>query len=338
MSRESLSRRGMLRLGGTAVAAASIAGIASPATALGSGSADLSAGNTFMAWKGVTGDQQVWWNSPQNGGTGWSAPQPVPGAYSSAGVALAGQANGPLFLTWKGVEGDERIWWNWSDGNAWSGAQPVPGALSTVGPALAPYAGVFMAWKGASGDQRIWWNSYYGGWTVPQVVPGATTSFGPALAVRKIGYGEPYLAWKGQDSDQSVWWNKHQGGSTGQNTWTGPQQVPGAFTSAGVAMAGPPGGGVHLAWKGAGGDQRIWWSQAYPSSPNVWTTPQVVPGATTDVGPALAVYGGSTYMTWRGGQGEQIWWSLFNGSGWTTPRPVSGAATSFRPALAALGS
>ncbi|MFC9842525.1 hypothetical protein [Streptomyces sp. NPDC127595] len=338
MSQESLSRRSMLRLGGTAVAAAGLASLTSPATALGSGTTDLPAGSTFMAWKGVTGDQQVWWNSLQNGGNGWSAPQPVPGASSSAGVALAGQGGGPLFMTWKGVSGDERIWWNWFDGTTWSGAQPVPGALSSVGPALAPYAGVFMAWKGSSGDQRIWWNSYYGGWTAPQAVPGASSSFGPALTVRKIGYGEPYMAWKGVEGDQAVWWNKYQGGSTGQNTWTVPQTIPGAATSAGVALAAPPGGGVHLAWKGIAGDQRIWWSQTYPSSPDVWRTPQVVPYATTDVGPALAVYGSSTYMTWRETQSEQVLWSLFNGSGWTTPRSVSGAATSFRPALAALGS
>jgi hypothetical protein len=275
-----------------------------------------------------------------NGGTGWSGRQQVPNALSSGGVALAGPAGGPLFLTWKGVDGDEQIWWSTFDGGTWSGPQVVPGALSTVGPALAPYAGVFMAWKGGSGDQRIWWNSFYGGrWSGAQVVPTANTGFGPALTVRQIGYGEPYMAWKGVDGDQQVWWSTYQGGSTGQNTWTNAQPVPGALTTAGVALAAPPGGGVHMAWKGGTGDQRIWFSQVYPGSPSAWTTPQVVPTANTSTGPALAVYGGSTYMTWKGVDGdERIWWSRFNGSSWTGAQEMIGDYTTFRPALATIGS
>ncbi|MFD7908495.1 hypothetical protein ACFV4G_40430 [Kitasatospora sp. NPDC059747] len=302
--------------------------------------AGVADGSTFMAWKGVDGDQRIWWNQLVNG-TGWTGPQPVDGAATSAGVALAGPWGGPLLMAWKGVLGDERIWWNSFDGGAWSAPQQVPGAASSVGPALTDYAGVFMAWKGVTGDQQIWWNSFYGGWTAPQAVPGASSGFGPALAVDRSGgpYGVPCMAWKGVDGDQRIWWNSYRGGSTGSNSWTGPQPVDGAATSAGVALAGQPGGGLLMAWKGVDGDQRIWWSRLYPSS-TVWTPPQPVPGARSGVGPALAVYGGSTVMTWKGADGDQrIWWNRFDpgGSVWSDPQPIFGASTGFRPALATVG-
>ncbi|WP_157882596.1 hypothetical protein [Streptomyces silvensis] len=339
-----LSRRQALGLGAAAVAAAGVPGLAAPeayglprARARASDGGTYSDGSTYMAWRGLGGDQRIFWNGVRNDG-GWTGPQPVPGAFTSGGVALAGPSGGALHMAWKGVEGDERIFWNRLDGTTWSGPEPVPGALTKVGPALAPYAGVLMAWRGLGGDQRVWWNSRFGRWTAPQVVPGALTGFGPALAVDHIGtYGVPRMAWRGADADERIWWNTYRGGDSGTNDWTGPQPVPGALTSAGVALAGPPGGGLHMAWKGAGGDERIWWSRLHAGS-TAWTAPQPVPGALSSVGPALAVYSGSVYMTWKGAGGdERIWWSRFPATTWTPPQPVDGALTAFRPALATIG-
>ncbi|MEI5103074.1 hypothetical protein RB200_36705 [Streptomyces sp. PmtG] len=146
------------------------------------------------------------------------------------------------------------------------------------------------------------------------------------------------MAWKGVDGDERVFWNTYRGGSGGANDWTGGQPVPGAFTSAGVALAGPPGGGLSMAWKGAGGDERLWWSQLFPNSTS-WTTPQPVPGALSGVGPALAVHSEFLYLTWKGvGGDERVWWSRRHPtSTWTPPQPVPGALTAFRPALATVG-
>ncbi|MFI0487507.1 hypothetical protein [Actinomadura sp. 9N215] len=41
----------------------------------------------LMVWKGVEGDQQIWWNTFN--GSSWSGPQQVPGASTSFRPAIA---------------------------------------------------------------------------------------------------------------------------------------------------------------------------------------------------------------------------------------------------------
>jgi len=60
----------------------------------------------FAAWKGLNGDERIWYASYS--GT-WSDQQEVPGAGTSYGPSLA--IGKFLILAWKGVEGDGRIWW-----------------------------------------------------------------------------------------------------------------------------------------------------------------------------------------------------------------------------------
>ncbi|QCX81532.1 hypothetical protein C9F11_39750 [Streptomyces sp. YIM 121038] len=331
------SRRQVLRVGAAAAVAAGVPTIAAPGTHASERSArgrnGVPDGTTFMAWKGVTGDEQVWWNRWDNGS--WSVPQRVPGALSSAGVALAGPPGGPLYLTWRG-SGEEGIWVARFDGSSWTWPERVPDANGSVGPALAPYAGVFQAWKGVTGDQRIWWNRWNGGWSGNQVVPGANSSFGPALAFDRYGTGVPHMVWKGSEGDERIWWNRYLGGGSGSNNWTGPEAVPAATTRAGVALASPPEGGLYLAWKSTDAEENILYSRL---SGNTWLSPRGVPGARSSVGPALAVNSGYLYATWKGVTGdEQVWWSRLVGNTWSVPQQVGGARSSFRPALATIGS
>ncbi|MFC4053487.1 hypothetical protein ACFOY4_27690 [Actinomadura syzygii] len=285
----------------------------------------------FMVWKGVNGDEHVWWNRLNADGVTWTGPQIVPGANSSAGVALVGSDRTRFTMAWKGVNGDQRIWVNNFANNAWTTPQPLAGAASSVGPGGTNMAGPWLAWKGVEGDQAIWWTHQFNDWSAPQKIPGAFSSFGPAMANRQVDARtvEPIVTWKGVDGDQRIWWNNY---NSVTNTWTGPQVVPGANTSAGTALASV-GGEVYAAWKGVGGDERIWWNKL-PQFSSTWTAPQVVPGANSSVGPALARRSGVPYLTWKGVNGdERIWWSRLDGGSWKGPEVVPGASTSFRPAL-----
>lgn len=92
-------------------------------------------GVLYMAWKGIEGDQRLWWSS--SNGSGWTPQQQGPG-WSSSGPALApfGGFFPGLYMAWKGMNQDQRLWWSSSDGNSWAPQQIGPGASST-GPTLA---------------------------------------------------------------------------------------------------------------------------------------------------------------------------------------------------------
>ncbi|MFI8931455.1 twin-arginine translocation signal domain-containing protein [Streptomyces sp. NPDC053474] len=85
------SRRQVLRVGAAAAAAAGVPTIAAPGAhaseAAARGRDGVPDGTTFMACKGVTGDEQIWWSRLV--GNTWSAPQHVVGALSSFRPALA---------------------------------------------------------------------------------------------------------------------------------------------------------------------------------------------------------------------------------------------------------
>jgi hypothetical protein len=254
-------------------------------------------------------------------------------------VALAGPPGGDLHLVWKGVEGDQRIFWGLfpRGGGPFVDRGPVPGANTTVSPALtAAFGQVFMAWKGV-GEEQIFRNRLVNGqWTQPLPVAGASTSFAPALATSHPS-GLPVMAWKGVTGDPTIWWSAHQGGSP-DGGWSGPFQITRFRTSGGVALAGSPQGGMFLAWKGDGGDQRIFWSRQAPGTDN-WTDHPEIGFANTSVGPALAFQGNTLHMTWKGVEGDQqIFWGHLppNASSWTN-RGATGLVTSFRPALTTIG-
>jgi hypothetical protein len=68
-----------------------------------------------MAWKGVDGDQGIYWSRwPVE----WAPQRNVGAVGTSVGPALA-TFNNRLYMAWKGVDGDQGIYWSEVDRNNW---------------------------------------------------------------------------------------------------------------------------------------------------------------------------------------------------------------------------
>jgi len=89
---------------------------------------------------------------------------------------------------------------------------------------------------------------------------------------------------------------------------------------------------LYMSWKGAGNDERIWFT-IINGSP--WYVAKQAPGVWTSDGPAMAPYMNKIFMAWKGmGDDGRIWHTTFNGAMWAAQTPVPGALTSCRPAVA----
>ena len=91
---------------------------------------------------------------------------------------------------------------------------------------------------------------------------------------------------------------------------------------------------VFMAWKGIADDQRIFWSATNVTQ---WDNQHQVPGvATSNIGPALAVFNGRIYMAWKGADDDQrIFWSATtDGKTWDPQNQVPDVGTNIAPALA----
>ena len=106
------------------------------------------AGNGFvMAWKGVPGDERIWWSRSADG-LNWETPrEAMPqdgGIRTIAAPAIAVWRFGYV-LVWRGVSGDQRLWWSRlsfnSAGGRWATPQVVDAAdSSNSSPSLASYS------------------------------------------------------------------------------------------------------------------------------------------------------------------------------------------------------
>jgi hypothetical protein len=89
---------------------------------------------------------------------------------------------------------------------------------------------------------------------------------------------------------------------------------------------------LFAAWKGEGGDERMFWSSFDGSN---WAQQTQGIGGATSHAPALAVYRDRLFAAWKGeGNDERMFWSSFDGSNWTQQTPGIGGGTSHSPALA----
>jgi hypothetical protein len=179
---------------------------------------------------------------------------------------------------------------------------PVSGTTTDQAPALAALATndmavLFLAWKVAGKDTvevRKLFIAQNGvemhtqDWLSLPTAPGqpsnpaASTDAAPAMAVAN---GLLYMVWKTPGADAPMAWSVYEG--TG---WSAPETIPSAKTSAAPALAGfitaisgnllP----LCLAYKG-GTTDRVYWSLFTPGSSTL--TQNVVPGAATDVAPAV---------------------------------------------------
>jgi hypothetical protein len=139
----------------------------------------------FMSWKGVEGDEGIWFST--DFGSGWAPQAKIQNVGTSFRPALAAYnffdsftRNSLIHMAWKGIDNDQGIYFIKFDGNP---QQLVPGVGTSVGPSLAAYNGLlYMAWKGIDGDQGIYFATFDGqNWAPQQNVTGVGTSVGPAL-------------------------------------------------------------------------------------------------------------------------------------------------------------
>ena len=242
-----------------------------------------------MAWKGVEGDEGIYFATLNDISGVWIDQSHVPGV---GGAVAPGTSVGPclavfnhqLYMAWKGVEGDQTIWWTtYDDLNGWAPQHQVVGSdgvvpSTSVGPSLAVFNDqLYMAWKGVQGDQSIWWTSTSDGqhWASQNQIAlgfGYDTSVGPSLAVLNSTL---YMAWKGVDGDEGIYW---AASSDGQD-WGAQLQVCGVGTSVGPCLAAYN-STLYMAWKGVEGDDGIYWT-FFGFNPGLQ---QNVPGADTNPG------------------------------------------------------
>jgi len=277
-----------------------------------------------MAWKGIEGDDGIYYSSFQGG---WAPQQKIAGVGTSHGPSLA-VFNEKVYAAWKGIEGDQGLYYSSFDGNSWAPQQNVPGDGTSVGPSLAACNGtLFMAWKGIAGDDGIYYSYLEGAsWAPQRNVPGVGTSVGPSLAAFE---GRLYMAWKGIEGDDGIYYSVY-----GQDGWAPQRQVSGTGTSVGPSLAAFN-GSLFMAWKGIEGDQGIYYSMF---NNGLWAPQQQLGGVGTSVGPSLATYGDHLYMAWKGIEGDDgIYYSSFDGAGWAPQQNVTGVGTSVGPGLAWIG-
>ena len=171
-----------------------------------------------MAWKGVEGDQGIYFSTFD--GHNWAPQVKILGIGTSEGPALAG-LNNRLYMAWKGVEGDRHVYYTWIDDGPkaiWQAQRVVAfteaeieGMVSVPigsshGPSIVAHGDSLMAaWKGISGDSALYFASLQGDeWNGQIKIAGVGSSARPALAVFN---NRLYMAWKGIQGDSNLYYS-----------------------------------------------------------------------------------------------------------------------------------
>lgn len=274
-------------------------------------------GGLYMAWRGVDGDDGIYWSSFE--GTGWSPQENIPGIGSLHGPALAtgftrNRADGvpvtDLFMAWDGVPGDDAIYFAQNPGiSGWTGQQRIDGVGTSDRPALALFNGSMrMAWKGIPDDSAIYWSSFDGnGWSPQQRIRGRGTTHGPALAV--LG-NRLYMFWKGIEGDSRVFYASidDQPGAIWQAqrevVYTDVSKEGNVNLNIGTSdrpAATVRGDAIVLAWKGGPGDSGLWFA---PFQNDEWSGQINVTGVGSSTGPGIATLHSQLHMAWKGIEGD----------------------------------
>lgn len=233
---------------------------------IGTGGAPPSTG-LLMAWKGLPGDQGLYWS--RDNGTGWQPQQRILGVGSSTRPALA-NVGGRIVMAWKGIEGDSGIYWSVFDGGGgWAPQKRVPGVGTSDSPTLASIGDrLFMFWKGIAGDSNGYWSVHdfasdpiwrpqrrieYFSYQTEGGIPVAIGTTGGLSAARRGG--DILLAWKGLEGDSGIYVSLFADGEFG-----GQIRVPDVGTAIGPTVGGVDGSTL-MAWKGIEDDDVIYWSR-----------------------------------------------------------------------------
>lgn len=236
--------------------------------------------NTLMAvWKGVSGDDRIFYSISGDGGVTWTQQEVVDGAPTTEMTPtvdwLPGAGLYP-WMMWRGVGTDNHVYYASWDG-AWSSSAPVPGATTDTPPRSTYHlGGIAVVWKGAGSDPHFYMQRLGldgGGWdpSPSMIVADGGSSTMPALTDGGP-QGGPLMVWKGVGNDQRVFYTSsvaNCGDATLPQCWN-PQQldptVGGTSGGPGVAEVylrpanGSPYSAAVLVWKGAGNDQRLFYS------------------------------------------------------------------------------
>ena len=159
-------------------------------------------GKLWMAWKGIVGDQGIYFNSFN--GVSWTPQAGVPGVGTSTRPALA-VFRGRLYMAWKGITGDPSMYFTSFDGSTWRPQAPIPNVGTSAYPSLAVLNDrLYMAWKGIDGDPSMYFTSFDGvNWQSQGPIPNVGTTSGCTLASN--GRDRLFLAWSGVTPDQSLY-------------------------------------------------------------------------------------------------------------------------------------
>lgn len=234
----------------------------------------------FTAWKGIPGDQGLYWARKFNAQTN------IPDVGTSSGPAMAAQPFQYVYLAWKGVQGDSGIYWSYNNlfqgGGGWAPQEMVPNVGTSDRPALAFHRPLlYMAWKGIDGDSGIYFSTNDGGarWQPQRRVSDVGSSAGPALA---FFHQALHMAWKGIPDDSGIY---HSTSFNNGVSWTPQQRIPDVGTSQSPALA-VYNDRLFLAWKGIEGDSGLYWSASADGV--TWRAQENVPGVGSSNGPSLA--------------------------------------------------
>ena len=220
----------------------------------------------------------------------------------------------------------------------WSGEATHPHALTTLTPALTYFGGkLYAAWLDDT-DNAIDYSAYDGTtWTPQASIQGswgtALTNEPPALAV--MG-GVLHVAWRGDGATGAIFTST----STDGTTWSPQAKVSGSWGAA--ATSASPALGVNrnslmLVYKG-GNNAKVYFAFLNGSA---WTAPTPVPGATTQLSPAVVGTPNATLsifsVAWTTSM-HQIDTKALTGVGWASIEPIPNVLTEESPSVALLNS
>jgi len=266
-------------------------------------------------------DHNIWF-ATSNDGVNWTQQRKIPGAATVGGPGLAWDGT-LLWMVWRGVGADQGIYFaNSNDffGGSWSGVQKIFGTASSHGPRIAIVNGLpIAAWKGANDDHGIYWTPFSNGkWQRQNKVGGIGTQDAPAICADVDDTVR--MLWRGIGIDQQLWtssltglfWQPQEPLSwiISGNAAMGTVDVGTAGSAAGPALAFI-GDRIIAAWRGAGTDQSVYFTQLTRDiiSPvggvggqyvKEWSSQTNIPSAGSSDGPSLAKFNQRVHAVWKG--------------------------------------
>ncbi len=282
------------------------------------------AGVMAMAWKGIGADDQIYYSTSTDG-INWTAQKPIPGIGTSDSPSLAWDGT-RLWMAWTGVPGDTSLYYaTTTNPFAWpdNPGIHIDGVGSSNGPSIAMVPGPMLTWKGIGKQSDVFFSTYNFNsrhWEPQQHIDRIGSSDRPAL-IADAGGGLPLMVWKGIEGDsnlfaanktnfwndqQMVYWNIPGNGGAGIID----TRSPGSSCGPGITSDGFR---VFLAWRGAGDDSGIWFTQRALDQIGgenfvEWSSQGKVPGVGTSHRPAVAIFGDTLYMAWKGIKGDTGIW------------------------------